>query len=289
MSNGLCEILCGSAAGAAGKIFEYPFDTSKVKVQTQDHVHPRYRGAIDCLIKTFREEGLRGLYRGVSTPIVAAAAENATLFFTFDTSMRALRNSGMGETAKAFVSGMISGAAASLVLTPLELVKCRIQVTTMAGAPQKTIREHFSLVLRENGVLGLWRGHAGTLLREAGGSAAWFGTYHVVSSALARHSGPGAPNGPPAAMQSIVAGAAAGVLYNFSLFPADTVKSRMQTEAVMRRKRMSFWETGQEIVAQKGVRGLYSGCGITCARAAPSSAIIFLAFEQLKQLYRNYV
>lgn len=46
------------------KVFEHPFDLTKVRLQSQvlDDA-PRFSGPIDCLTKTWKNEGIRGLYR----------------------------------------------------------------------------------------------------------------------------------------------------------------------------------------------------------------------------------
>ena len=46
------------------KVFEHPFDLCKVRLQTQvlDHT-ARFAGPLDCLSQTWRNEGIRGLYR----------------------------------------------------------------------------------------------------------------------------------------------------------------------------------------------------------------------------------
>jgi len=46
------------------KVFEHPFDLCKVRLQAQvlDDVK-KYNGPIDCLHKTWKYEGVRGLYR----------------------------------------------------------------------------------------------------------------------------------------------------------------------------------------------------------------------------------
>lgn len=45
-------------------MFEHPFDLCKVRLQTQvlDQM-ARFNGPIDCLMKTWKNEGFRGLYR----------------------------------------------------------------------------------------------------------------------------------------------------------------------------------------------------------------------------------
>jgi ornithine carrier protein len=46
------------------KVFEHPFDLCKVRLQSQvlDET-ARFDGPIDCLYKTWKYEGIRGLYR----------------------------------------------------------------------------------------------------------------------------------------------------------------------------------------------------------------------------------
>ena len=210
--------------------------------------------------------------------------------------------------------------------TPIELVKCKMQVqmlmtpaTTLAaesyatmtspaaamalGAhpsgpvapPTPTVRKLpgpiavLTSVVRDTGVRGLWLGHTGTLLRETGGGAAWFATKEGVASLLLARRGL-TDKRELRSWESAVAGACAGVAYNIALFPADTVKSAMQTEAELRGpraggERATFVGTAREMWRKGGVRGLYAGCGITVARAIPSSALIFLIYDGLSQRF----
>ena len=71
------------------------------------------------------------------------------------------------------------------------------------------------------------------------------------------------------------------------LFPADTIKSRMQTSAISKAGEQApgFWAVGRGMYAAGGISALYRGCGITVARSAPSSALIFLCYEQLKEWF----
>lgn len=46
----------------------HPFDTVKVRLQTTDKSH--FRGPVDCLMQTLRKEGLSGLYKGATPPLV---------------------------------------------------------------------------------------------------------------------------------------------------------------------------------------------------------------------------
>lgn len=55
-------------AGMVSEIFEYPFDLAKVRLQSQlltpaSDTRVRFKGPMDCLVQTWKDEGFRGLYR----------------------------------------------------------------------------------------------------------------------------------------------------------------------------------------------------------------------------------
>lgn len=304
-------------AGIAGKYIEYPFDTVKVRLQSQpDHLPLRYTGPLDCFKQGFRNDGFLGLYRGVSAPLVGAALETSSLFFWERVAREGLFHTGLYQREKPlplsalWLTGAISGAFTSLVLTPVELVKCKIQVPlTSSGTVQVThtplsvIKE----VFRHQGLRGFWNGQIGTLIRETGGCAAWFGSKETVTlmfrhlNAKSTSSAPHIPTSnsltptspslpleltPLPLWQQALAGASAGMSYNFLFFPADTIKSRMQTSSIhSTHPKARFFEEGLAIWRQYGLKGLYRGCGITVARSAPSSAFIFVIFDALKERF----
>jgi ornithine carrier protein len=143
-------------------------------------------------------------------------------------------------------------------------------------------------VFRQEGLLGFWRGQLGTLIRETGGSAAWFGGYEGVSSLLRKSNAQDAAEALPL-YQQMIAGASAGISYNFLFYPADTIKSRMQTADISalaaNGERQSFVGVARALWRQQGLKGMYRGCGITCARSAPSSAFIFTVYEGLRSYF----
>ena len=155
--------------------------------------------------------------------------------------------------------------------------------------------------IRAHGLRGLWLGQTGTLIRESGSAVVWFGTKETVASFLLQRRARANVGGPEEAQtftstkelrtwESALAGACAGVAYNVVLFPADSVKSALQTAEELRPpgvggQKLTFWGTAREMYKRQGVRGLYAGCGITTARAIPSSAIIFLIYDGLSKRF----
>jgi len=75
------DITCGSIAGMIGKLVEYPFDTVKVRLQSQVSSQGFvYAGPLDCFRKSIQQDGVLNLYRGISAPLVGAALETSSLF-----------------------------------------------------------------------------------------------------------------------------------------------------------------------------------------------------------------
>lgn len=182
--------------------------------------------------------------------------------------------------------GSISGAFTSLLLTPIELVKCKMQVAVVPHAIKVGPLAVISSIYCHQGPKGFWHGQMGTLIRETGGSAAWFGSYEGMSALFRKWDKITLKESLPM-YQQMTAGAVAGMSYNFIFYPADTIKSRMQTEDVrdIAGGRRTFTAVGKTVWQQHGLKGLYRGCGITVARSAPSSAFIFTIYEALRTTF----
>jgi len=177
----------------------------------------------------------------------------------------------------------------STVVLPAQMVRPMTTEAKALPVPKGPIAL-IADTIRTSGIRGLWLGQTGTLLRETGGGAAWFGMYELVARYfIARHQKKARKTDPGyvsskadlAAWQLCLAGAAGGISYNVSLFPADCIKSTMQTYAELNPNKPvpGFIATGRDIYRTRGIRGLYAGCALTCLRSGPSSAIIFALFE----------
>ena len=246
-------------------------------------------------------EGVRALFRGMSLPLAGTVLETATLFLTngyLKRSLAELGHIGPGDNLPmpyVLLAGAGTGFVVSFVLTPIELVKCRLQISHDAsnlGRPKVPYTGAIDCVrrsVREEGLRVMYRGHTGTILREVPGTACWFGAYEVFLRAMTPR---GVRREELPSWMIVVAGALGGVAYWSVMYPADTVKSVMQTTAGAAAPggggggggggssaTASFSSTFWQLYRSVGIRGLYVGLSPTCVRAAPSNAIIFLGYE----------
>jgi hypothetical protein len=205
MADNLKDFVAGTVGGFAGKLLDYPFDTVKVLLQTQNigqynaeasaatiaksegatgTIKVVYRGAIHCLNHTIKTQGFWSLYKGLSSPLLGSMAENAVLFVVYNAIKRQM-SAKPGEKDLSLLQLSIAGAGAGavvpFVLTPFELVKCRLQVQNSASSGFTQYKGPIDVVvqtIKKEGITkGLYRGNGATLLREIPGNFCWYGAY----------------------------------------------------------------------------------------------------------------
>ncbi|KAM7491081.1 hypothetical protein LguiA_034002 [Lonicera macranthoides] len=303
------DLTSGTVGGAAQLIVGHPFDTIKVKLQSQPTPLPgqlpKYSGAIDAVKQTIAAEGPRGLYKGMGAPLATVAAFNA-LLFSVRGQMEVLLRSQPGAPLtvnQQIVAGAGAGVAVSFLACPTELIKCRLQAqSAMAGAESVATSAATSAttsaaasaatsaatpvkysgpmdvarhVIRSAGVKGLFKGLVPTMAREIPGNAAMFGAYEAFKQYLAG----GTDTSGLGRGSLIAAGGLAGASFWVSVYPTDVVKSVIQVDDYKNPKYKGSIDAFKKIVASEGVKGLYKGFGPAMARSVPANAACFLAYE----------
>ncbi|KAJ0240627.1 Mitochondrial carnitine/acylcarnitine carrier-like protein [Hirschfeldia incana] len=296
MADAAKDLASGTVGGAAQIIVGHPFDTIKVKLQSQTAPTPgqppRYTGATDAVKQTVAAEGPKGLYKGMGAPLATVAALNAVLF-TVRGQMEGLLRSGPGvplTISQQFVCGAGAGFAVSFLACPTELVKCRLQAqsalacasttnsvvaTVKYGGPMDVARH----VLRsEGGARGLFKGLFPTFAREIPGNATMFATYEAFKRLLAG----GSDTSSLGQGSLIMAGGVAGASFWGIVYPADVVKSVLQVDDYKNPKYRGSMDAFRKILKAEGVKGLYKGFGPAMGRSVFANAACFLAYEMTR-------
>jgi hypothetical protein len=77
------NILASAAAGILSRCLTHPLDTAKSRLQAIGHQHV-YTGPFDVLRKTYRAEGVQGLYRGFGAVIVGGTPGTIIYLCSYD-------------------------------------------------------------------------------------------------------------------------------------------------------------------------------------------------------------
>ncbi|CAD5169741.1 unnamed protein product [Musa acuminata subsp. malaccensis] len=292
MGDAAKDLTAGTVGGAAQLIVGHPFDTIKVKLQSQPAPlpgqPPKYSGAMDAVKQTMVAEGPRGLYKGMGVPLATVAAFNAVLF-TVRGQMEGLLRSEPGAPLtvnQQMVCGAGAGVAVSILACPTELIKCRLQAqSALAGSAASSAAAKYGgpidvakHVVREAGVRGLFKGMVPTLAREVPGNAVLFGVYEALKQYFAG----GKDTSGLGRWPLMVAGGLGGASFWLSVYPTDVVKSVIQVDDYKNPKYSGSVGALRKIAAAEGIKGLYRGFGPAMARSVPANAACFLAYEMIR-------
>lgn len=273
------ESIAGIVAGFTCKLTEHPFDTVKVQAQTQSFNSGKLISPLTILKDTVRKDGWLALYRGLPSPLLSSMGENMILFGAYGFGVRMIHGDKDNVPLwKQFLSGGFSGGCVSFLMTPTELIKCRMQTTNENVRHYRNTWECIVVTIKNEGVRGLFRGQVSTMFREIPGNAAWFAGYELGIYLLTPQ-GKTKQHIHPVGLAA--AGALGGMCYWSFPFPFDVVKSKIQTgtHGLPDGVRPTVANVLRHVYRTEGVVGLYRGLALTLLRAAPTNAVLFLSYE----------
>ena len=252
--------------------------------------------------------GIRALYIGLAMPLAAQAVYKGTIFtvnnvtesYILEYKTRHV-HPGRSESSyrltltDRFISGFMGGAVnAALFCTPVEYVRNQqiAQIGNSAdngdsASPKKTksaggmFRSRHqngpvALIQRTiqiNGLGGLWRGIASTVLRDSVGCGLFFATMAYSQEQLTpKHS-----IDPPPSAVVILSGALAGVSFWLWALPIDTMKTWIQNGTA--RNLSDAIHMSQRNGLAQSIPSLFRGWQVAYSRGAPSAAITFLSYS----------
>ncbi|PKU86368.1 Mitochondrial arginine transporter BAC2 [Dendrobium catenatum] len=184
------------------------------------------------------------------------------------------------------LGGFGTGALQSFLLSPVELVKIRLQLQTLNHHHHSCGKSEGPLtiakrILQTEGLRGIYRGFAITILRDAPAHAVYFWTYEYARE----HLHPGCRKRADESLGTmLIAGGLAGVASWVCCYPLDVVKSRLQAQSPPRGSRPPPRYNGiidcfQKSVREEGYSVLWRGLGTAITRAFVVNGAIFSAYE----------
>lgn len=88
-------LVAGGLAGVASWVCCYPLDVIKTRLQAQSPVAQlKYKGIVDCLVKSVTEDGYGVLWRGLGTAVARAFVVNGAIFSAYEITLRCLFGNG---------------------------------------------------------------------------------------------------------------------------------------------------------------------------------------------------
>jgi solute carrier family 25 citrate transporter 1 len=155
--------------------------------------------------------------------VVGSVAKDAVRFLSFDTIKNAFRDPETGQLtpARNLLAGMAAGVVASVcAVTPTERIKTALIDDAATSHRYRSTVHCIRTIIAEDGFKGLYRGFAGTTLKQASATSFRMGSYNIIKDWEEKR---GVSQG---TVVNFANGAVAGVITTLASQPFDTIKVR---------------------------------------------------------------
>ncbi|XP_047609517.1 mitochondrial uncoupling protein 3 isoform X2 [Phacochoerus africanus] len=182
------RILAGCTTGAMAVTCAQPTDVVKVRFQASIHAGPgsnrKYSGTMDAYRTIAREEGVRGLWKGILPNITRNAIINCAEMVTYDVIKEKVLDYHLltDNLPCHFVSAFGAGFCATVVASPVDVVKTRY-MNSPPGQYQNPLDCMLKMVTQE-GPTAFYKGFTPSFLRLGSWNVVMFVSYEQLKRAL---------------------------------------------------------------------------------------------------------
>lgn len=187
----LRKFVSGGLAGCVGTTISMPFDVIRTRVIAQDP-HLKNTSIFGLVPSIIEKEGVYGIFRGLGTTIIQIGPLIGFNFMFYHQLNDIYKNVVSAEHHNppvlwGLVNGCMAGVISKVVVYPLDFIKKRLQLQGFQesrktfGRNQKcaNIRECVRVTLKEEGVMGFYKGMYPTLFKSGLTTALYFSFYDI--------------------------------------------------------------------------------------------------------------
>ncbi|KAM9390944.1 mitochondrial 2-oxoglutarate/malate carrier protein isoform 1-T1 [Salvelinus alpinus] len=287
------KFLFGGLAGMGATVFVQPLDLVKNRMQLsgQGGKAREYKTSFHALASILKNEGLGGIYTGLSAGLLRQATYTTTRLGIYTVLFEKM--TGQDGTPPSFLMkaliGMTAGATGAFVGTPAEVALIRMTADGRLPADQKrgysNVFNALARITKEEGVTTLWRGCIPTMARAVVVNAAQLASYSQSKQALIETG-----YFVDGIFLHFCASMISGLVTTAASMPVDIVKTRIQNMRMIDGK--PEFKNGLDVLARvirnEGFFSLWKGFTPYYARLGPHTVLTFIFLEQMNKAYKVY-
>jgi len=272
------NLLFAAISGSGATLCVQPMDLVKNRMQTNKSL-----SVGGCVSQIIKSDGVTGLWTGIGAGLLRQCSYTTVRLGVY----RRLEDKYTPKTfGEKLGLGATAGFIGSLFGNPAEVTLIRMCADGNLPPEQRrgytSVVNALSRIVREEGVLTLWRGATPTIARAIVVNAAQLGTYSQAkeSAKHALNMSEGIPLHFTAAMIS-------GLVTTIASMPVDIVKTRLQNQKIVNGipEYKGVVDVFGKIIKHEGFFSLWKGFLPYYFRLGPHTVITFILVEQLKNTY----
>ncbi|KAL7166477.1 hypothetical protein ACSBR2_037197 [Camellia fascicularis] len=288
------DLIAGALMGGVVHTITAPIERTKVILQTQEsninivaEPHRKFKGMVDCIVRTVREEGVLSLWRGNVSSVLRYYPSVALNFSLKDLYKNILRSGNSQEShfvsgpSSNFIAGGAAGCTTLVIIYPLDIAHTRLAADL--GRPEarqfRGISHFLSTIYKKDGIRGIYSGLPASLHGMVIHRSLYFGGFDTIKEMMSEESKPEV-----ALWKRWVAAQAATTSAGLISYPLDTVRRRIMMQSgldqPMYRSTLDCW---RKIYQTEGVASFYHGALSNAFRSIGAAAILVL-YDEVKKL-----
>jgi len=282
------SFVAGGIAGVASRTITSPLDV--VKILAQVGTKDTRQGFLKSFGNIYKNEGLKGFWKGNGIACVRLFPYNAVQFATF-TKLKVILadpNTGKISPLNSLLAGSVGGISATVVTYPTDMVKTRLTVAHAdpSKSKYKSILHCFRVVYQEEGFMAFYKGMSTSIIGVVPFAGGTFMSYEILDALWNK------PKDKMTPLENFINGCLAASFAQTFSFPFDTIRKKLQAQSktVSEDMRPDVEFNGMvdafvKTVQKHGILGLWKGTTANLAKVAPYAGIMFAAFEFCKRVF----
>lgn len=181
------NVVAGVIAGSVSSSVCNPTDVLKVRWQAHTLPSSNEKSMTYAFADIYRQEGMKGLYRGVGLTATRAGVIAGVQLPSYDLAKRVISDRNMfsaDSMVTHFLASTCSAIATSLASNPIDVLKTRMMnqrnITSSSAPLYKSYLDCFSVTLRTEGAMAFYKGLCPTFFRIGPYSVLFFMSYEQL-------------------------------------------------------------------------------------------------------------
>ena len=265
-------------AGLVAWVPSHPFEVCKNKMILPGCPHHLSMGGIMAELKA--ADGVRnGWFKGIEAGLARQVVYASCRLAFFDPVKQAIVGSREATVLDRIAAGALSGAAAAFCSSPVEVALVRM--SSASAAERASLVSTMTLIGRESGVGGYWRGAVPLMTRAAIVGVSQVAFYDQIKSMIVSYN-KSAGFGLSPNLENLSASVTTGVFYGTVTMPVEVARVRISADK-SGGKGKSMPAAIASVVREEGAASLFRAIGPYLCRCTVHTVVSFMTLETLKR------
>jgi solute carrier family 25 phosphate transporter 23/24/25/41 len=302
----ICKSLfAGGVAGGLSRTAVAPLERLKILQQVAGNTTTAYNGVFNGLSHIWKTEGIRGMMKGNGANCIRIVPNSASKFLAYEYLegyiLGYVRQSDpaaeLGPLTR-LCAGAGAGIFAMSATYPLDMIRGRltVQVDGKTKKAYTSMTHAARVIIREEGIGAVYKGWVPSVIGVIPYVGLNFAVYGTLKDMAAKAQGLESTKDLSVPM-GLACGGIAGAIGQTVAYPFDVCRRKLQVSGWDGAKALAEGEAAKrtpvrytgmvdcfvKVVKHEGVGALFHGLSANYIKVAPSIAIAFVTYEQLKK------